>query len=104
LRLRPPEREEDAMPTYEVPDIVEVDLEQLILPTHVPVDSQLNEKPLAECTKEEVEQAVKAFTVLARHTQKEIEELVDKHVELRRRLAHLQAYLENFDRISWVRE
>jgi hypothetical protein len=91
------------MPTYEVPDIVEVDLDRLELPADVPTDSQLNEKPLSACSREEVERAVTAFTVLARHTQREVEALIEKHVELRRRLAHLQAYLENFDAITWVR-
>jgi hypothetical protein len=91
------------MPTYDVPDIVEVDLDRLELPADVPTDSQLNEKPLSACSREEVERAVTAFTVLARHTQREVEALIDKHVELRRRLAHLQAYLEHFDAITWVR-
>ncbi len=92
------------MPTYEVPDVVEVELDRLELPTDVPVDSQLNEKPLADCSRAEVERAVTAFTVLARHTQKELEQLIEKNVELRRRLAHLQAYLENFDDVTWVRQ
>jgi hypothetical protein len=91
------------MPTYELPEIFEVALDELILPTDVPVDPQLNEKPLADCSREEVEQAIKAFTVLARHTQREIEEHIEKHIELRRRIAHLQAYLENFEDIGWVR-
>jgi hypothetical protein len=91
------------MPTYEVPDVVEVDLDRLELPADVPVDSQLNEKPLADCSREEVERAVTAFTVLARHTQNELESLIEKQVELRRRLAHLQAYLENFEQVTWVR-
>jgi len=91
------------MPTYELPEVFEVALDQLVLPTDVPIDAQLNEKPLRECNKDEVEQAIKAFTVLARHTQREIEEHIAKHIELRRRIAHLQAYLENFDQISWVR-
>jgi hypothetical protein len=91
------------MPIYELPDIIEVELDRLVLPTDVPVDPELNEKPLSQCSREEVEQAVRAFTVLARHTQLEIETLVDKHIDLRRRLAHLQAYLEHFDTISWVR-
>jgi hypothetical protein len=92
------------VPSYEVPDVVEVDLEQLELPTDVPVDAQLNEKPLADCSRQEVEQAVTAFSVLVQHTQRDLESLLGKHVELRRRLAHLQAYLENFDEVTWVRE
>lgn len=91
------------MPIYELPEVFEVALDRLVLPSDVPIDVQLNEKPLSQCNKEEVEQAIKAFTVLARHTQREIEELITKHVELRRRIAHLQAYLENFDEIEWVR-
>ena len=91
------------MPTYELPEVFEVALDQLVLPSDVPIDAQLNERPLSECGKEDVEQAIKAFTVLARHTQREIEELIEKHVELRRRIAHLQAYLEHFDQITWVR-
>lgn len=92
------------MPTYEVPDIVEVEFSQLELPADVPVDEQLSEKPLAECSKAEVEQAVRAFTTLARYSQREIEQRIAQHVEMRRRLAHLQAYLEHFEEITWVRE
>jgi hypothetical protein len=92
------------MPTYEVPDIVEVEFSRLELPADVPVDEQLREKPLAECSRQEVEQAVRAFTILARHVQHEIEERIERQIELRRRLAHLQAYLEHFDEIAWVRE
>ena len=35
------------MPTYEVPEIVEVALNELELPTEVPVDGNLTVKPLA---------------------------------------------------------
>lgn len=91
------------MPTYEVPDVVEVEFDKLELPSDVPVDPDLTEKPLAECSRAEVEQAVRAFTVLVRHTQRELELAIEKHIEIRRRLAHLQAYLENFDDITWVR-
>jgi hypothetical protein len=91
------------MPTYQIPDVVEVPLHKLELPIDVPVDGSLNEKPLAECSKEEVRQAVKAFAALMRDTQKEIEQMVAAHARRRRRLAHLQAYLENFDTIAWVR-
>jgi hypothetical protein len=91
------------MPTYQIPDIVEVELRKLVLPADVPVDTRLNEKPLSECNQQEVQQAVRAFAALARHTQREIEDLVEKHATLRRRLAHLQAYAENFEELSWVR-
>ena len=95
--------ESEKMPTYRIPDIVEVPLDKLELPIDVPVDGSLNEKPLAECSKEEVRQAVKAFAALMRHTQSELEQLVADHNRRRRCLAHLQAYLENFDDIAWVR-
>jgi hypothetical protein len=91
------------MPTYQIPDVIAVQLDQLELPADVPIDGHLNEKPLAECSKEEVQQAVRAFAALMRHTQKEIEHMVAMHARRRRRLAHLQAYLENFDDIGWVR-
>jgi len=92
------------MPTYEVPEIVEVELEHLELPLDVPVDAQLNEKPLSACSKTEVDEALKAFSGLVRHAQDEIENSIEKHIEIRRRVAHLQAYRENFDDIDWVRE
>ncbi len=91
------------MPTYNVPEVVEVEFSQLELPSDVPVDENLNEKPLAECSREEVEHAVRTFTLLARHAQREIEQRISQHVELRRRIAHLQAYLEHFEDIDWVR-
>lgn len=92
------------MPTYKVPDIVEVDLHQLELPTDVPVDPQLTEKPLSNCSKIEVDEAVKAFSGLMRQSQSEIEASIRKHIEIRRRVAHLQAYREHFDDIEWVRD
>lgn len=92
------------MPTYTVPDIVEVELDQLELPTDVPIDPDLNEKPLADCSKGEVEAAVKAFSGLVRQSQNEIEASIKKHIEIRRRVAHLEAYREHFDSIEWVRE
>jgi hypothetical protein len=92
------------MPTYQVPDIVEVELDDLNLPTDVPVDGQLNEKPLASCTKGEVDEALRAFTGLVLQSQHEIEEIIEKHIEIRRGVAHLKAYRENFDAIRWVRE
>lgn len=92
------------MPTYRVPDVVEVELNELELPDAVPVDSELNEKPLADCTKSEVDEAVRAFSMLAQHNQREIEDTIRKHIEFRRRVAHLQAYSEHFDDISWVRD
>ena len=92
------------MPTYEIPDVVEVELNRLELPTEVPVDGDFNVKPLAECTKGEVEMALRAFTGLARQTQNEIEATIKRHIEFRRRVAHLQAYRENFDEIAWERE
>jgi hypothetical protein len=92
------------MPTYEVPDIVAVELDRLELPTDVPVDGDFNEKPLAHCSKREVEMALRAFTGLVRQSQHEIEASIARHIEIRRRVAHLQAYRENFDDISWVRE
>jgi len=92
------------MPIYEVPDTVEVTLNELELPQDVPVDGDLTVKPLAECSKREVEQAVKAFTGLVRQSQTEIEASIRKHIEIRRRVAHLEAYREHFDDIEWVRE
>ncbi len=92
------------MPTYRIPDVVEVELNELELPDAVPVDSELNEKPLADCTKSEVDEAVRAFSVLVQHGQREIENTIRKHIEIRRRIAHLQAYSEHFDDISWVRD
>lgn len=92
------------MPVYQVPDIVQVELNQLELPADVPVDSDLNEKPLSDCSKTEVDEALKAFTGLLRHSQNEIETIIEKHIEIRRRIAHLQAYRANFDEIAWVRE
>lgn len=92
------------MPVYRIPDTVEVELNRLELPTEVPVDSELNEKPLADCSKKEVAEAVKTFTCLLRHGQLEIERTIKKHIEIRRRLAHLQAYSQHYDDIGWVRE
>jgi hypothetical protein len=92
------------MPTYKVPDIVEVELDQLELPADVPVDGEFNEKPLSDCTKGEVDMAVRAFTGLIRQSQHEIETIIARHIEIRRRVAHLQAYRENYDSISWVRD
>ena len=92
------------MPTYRVPDVIEVPLDSLELPTEVPVDSNLTEKPLAACTKKEVQAAVKAFSGLLRQSQSEIEASIRKHNEIRRRVAHLHAYHENFDAIEWVRQ
>lgn len=92
------------MPIYRIPDTVEVELSRLELPAEIPVDLELNEKPLADCSKTEVDQAVKAFSCLLRHGQREIEQTIRKHIEIRRRLAHLQAYRQHFDDISWVRE
>ncbi len=91
------------MPIYNVPDIVEVELNQLDLPLDVPVDHEFNEKPLSACSKAEIDEALKAFTMLARHTQLEMETIIEKHIEIRRQVAHLQAYRENFDDAAWVR-
>jgi hypothetical protein len=92
------------MPTYQVPEIFEVSLDRLELPSDVPVDANLNEKPLSECSKNEVEVAVKAFSGLLRQSQSEIEASIVKHNEIRRRVAHLHAYHENFEAVDWVRE
>jgi hypothetical protein len=92
------------MPTYQVPDIVEVPLNDLELPFDVPVDGELTVKPLAACNKLEVEAAVQAFTQLVRDSQTEIEASIKKHIEFRRRVAHLEAYRKHFDDIGWVRE
>jgi len=92
------------MPTYKVPEIIEVTLKELELPTDVPVDSDLTEKPLSECSKNEVGTAVKAFSGLLRQSQTELEASIRKHNEIRRRLAHLRAYHQNFDSIDWVRD
>jgi hypothetical protein len=92
------------MPTYEVPDIVAVELNRLELPADVPVDGDFNEKPLAVCTKGEVDVALRAFSGLVRQSQHEIEAIIEKHIEIRRCVAHLQAYRENFDDIAWVRQ
>jgi oligoendopeptidase F len=92
------------MPIYKVPDVFEVALDDLELPSDVPVDANMNEKPLAECTQIEVAAAVRAFSGLLRQSQSEIEASIVKHNEIRRRVAHLQAYNENFETIDWVRE
>ena len=92
------------MPTYKVPEVFEVALNELELPTEVPVDAALTEKPLSECTKNEVGAAVRAFSVLLRQSQSEIEASIIKHNEIRRRVAHLHAYHENFETIDWVRQ
>ena len=92
------------MPTYKVPEIFEVALNELELPADVPVDADLTEKPLAECTKNEVGAAVRAFSVLLRQSQTEIEASIEKHNEIRRRVAHLHAYHENYETIDWVRQ
>ena len=92
------------MPTYTVPEIIEVALNELELPIEVPVDANLTEKPLSDCTKTEVRAAVKAFSGLLRQSQSELEASIRKHIEIRRRLAHLQAYHQNFETIDWVRE
>ena len=92
------------MPTYTVPDTVEVLLDALELPTEVPCDANLTEKPLAECSKTEVENAVKAFSGLLRQSQSELEASIRKHIEIRRRVAHLHAYHEHFETIDWVRQ
>ena len=91
------------MPTYRIPDVVRVELGSLELPDAVPVDAELTEKPLADCTKSEVEEAVRAFSVLVQHSQREIEQTIAKHIEIRRRVAHLQAYRQHYDDIGWVR-
>jgi len=92
------------MPTYEIPDMVTVELARLELPQDVPVDAEFTEKPLADCSKREVEMALRAFTGLVRHSQNDLEASIARHIEIRRRVAHLQAYRANFDDISWVRE
>ena len=92
------------MPTYNVPDVVEVQLDELELPSEVPVDANLTEKPLAECSKTEVENAVRAFSGLLRQSQSELEATIRKHIEIRRRVAHLHAYHEHFESIGWVRQ
>jgi hypothetical protein len=92
------------MPTYQVPDIIEVPLDSLELPTEVPVDADLTEKRLAACTKKEVQAAVQAFSGLLRQSQSEIEASIRKHNEIRRRVAHLHAYHEHFETIAWVRQ
>jgi hypothetical protein len=92
------------MPTYRVPEVFEVALNELELPTEVPVDAALTEKPLAECAKNEVGAAVRAFSILLRQSQSEIEASIIKHNEIRRRVAHLHAYHENFETIDWVRQ
>lgn len=91
------------MPTYEVPEIVEVSLNELELPTDVPIDGDLTVKPLADCNRREVEAAVRAFSGLVRHSQSEIEASLKKYIEIRRLVAHLEAYREHFDEIDWVR-
>ncbi len=92
------------MPTYKVPEVIEVTLNELELPNEVPVDGDLTVKPLADCSKGEVAEAVKAFSGLIRESQSEVEETIRKHIEIRRRVAHLEAYREHFDDIEWVRE
>jgi hypothetical protein len=81
-----------------------VELDRLELPIDVPCDTDLNEKPLAACNKGEVDAALKAFSGLVRQSQTEIEASIKKHIEIRRRVAHLEAYRQHFDSIEWVRE
>jgi hypothetical protein len=69
------------MPTYRVPDVIEVPLDSLELPTEVPVDANLTEKPLADCTRKEVQAAVKAFSGLLRQSQSEIEASIRKQAQ-----------------------
>lgn len=92
------------MPTYQLPEVIEVPLRELELPADVPVDSDLREKPLADCTKTEVLAAVKAFSGLLLQSQSEIEAKIRQHNEIRRRVAHLHAYHEHFEQIDWVRQ
>jgi hypothetical protein len=92
------------MPVYKIPEIVEVELNHLELPTDVPVDTDFKEKPLADCSKAEVDIALRAFSSLVRQSQHEIEASIEKHIEFRRRVAHLKAYRQNYDEIEWVRE
>ena len=92
------------MPTYKVPEIIEVALSELELPSEVPVDANLTEKPLPECSKNEVGAAVTAFSSLLRQSQSELEDTIRKHIEIRRRVAHLRAYHQHFESIDWVRE
>lgn len=92
------------MPTYKVPEVIEVTLNELELPVEVPVDAELTEKRLADCSKNEVGAAVRAFSGLLRQSQSEIEASIRKHNEIRRRVAHLRAYHENYDSIDWVRD
>ena len=92
------------MPTYQVTDVIEVPLDQLELPSEVPVDSELREKPLSDCSKKEVLAAVTAFSGLLRQSQSEIEAKIVQHNEIRRRVAHLHAYHEHFEQIDWVRQ
>ena len=91
------------MPTYQVPEIIEVPLDSLELPSAIPVDADLTEKPLANCTKIEVQAAVRAFSGLLKQSQSELEASIRKHNEIRRRVAHLHAYHEHFESIDWVR-
>lgn len=91
------------MATYEVPEIVEVALDDLELPTDVPVDGDLTIKPLADCSEREVAAAVKAFASLVKESKSEIEASIEKYIEIRRRVAHLEAYREHYDEIDWVR-
>lgn len=91
------------MPVYQIPEIVEVELDHIELPKDIPVDDQFTEKPLSACSKTEVDEALKAFSGLAAHSRAELENVIEKHIEIRRLVAHLQAYRENFDEIDWVR-
>ncbi len=92
------------MPTYQVPEVIEVALDELELPTDIPVDAEFTEKPLSSCTKTEVQEAVRAFSGLLRQSQTELEASIRKHIEIRRRVAHLHAYHEHFETIDWVRQ
>ena len=91
------------MPTYNVPEVVEVPLDELELPASIPVDGDLSVKPLADCTEGEVAAAVRAFSSLVLESQSEVEASIEKHIEIRRRVAHLEAYRENFESVEWVR-
>ncbi len=46
---------------------------------------------------------MKAFAGLVKESKSEIEASIERYIENTRRVAHLEAYRENYDEIDWVR-
>ena len=61
-------------------------------------------KPIAECSKGEVQQAVEEIRALADASRIRLRKAYDEHVEDLKMLAQVSAYLERFDDWAGVRE